>query len=558
MMRIAGRGIDGTAKAIKTDNAGRLLSLSLDKYKTQITRQITFAGKKQGQVYDHPHMLKSVVNNVLAAPQDVKGLAAGEISQADYERIANDDGVSRNSVTSSAGRTQILYALFDVYNESILAQGVSNPLDIKETRSSVRKIKALVKANAFGANVDVQTFGLSVRAFNRITQVWEEVSTNNANSPTNTSFSLDPQNYIDDTGFVYIALIAQHFATSTISSGNTVDFLKLDLTFAGELQSNQKTNNAEESHLTTVAVAGGQSATLENIDVSDCEQFALSLSSRPTTSHSHKLTVTPIGIDGLPLDGESVVIEGNQITKLSERITVKSQRVNVKIANQSIASSTYTYTIKLLKYTGIASVVTQQSQGTINGEVKIVGRREADGVDGLAMSFVEDNNGLPVLRTVNAAPHAYDEQNNALIVKELVQPKYEIETIASIIAIAPGTNHKAGFASKGEDETWVLINSDRTNWTATANVGAWAHPDAGLHLASALYPRRESVSASSSNANLPLRSLLINAANDPSIVVDTFEKALSHKNVADNAVYIANNNASDPIVVTVRIMRVWR
>jgi len=550
MMRIAGRGIDGTAKAIHTDNDGKITVSERNKFNSLIQKQVTFAGKTRLQTYDNPHIAKTVTNHILIEPVSLKGLGAGEISQSDYDLISSENGTSRNSVTATVGKTQIFYFLVNVVEEAKKTRGIQNDINVADLRSLTKKISVKYKGYGSGSNAGVQTWGIALRAYNRVTLVWDVIGSNTASEPEFINANLNTSDYVDDTGFMYIAAMPAHLADATITSGNYTDFVKLDFVFEGAMLNSEKTPTIADFHLESFTLAPGQSAFWGNVDVSDCEQYAISVNTRPNILHNYTVTATPIGSDNVAMDEPIKLIDGQFGIKTSERITIKTPKVAITIKNNS--AGTYTYTGKLLKYGKIAAA------STVTTSMKIVGKREADGLEGLAMSFVLDENNIPIQRVVNAAPHGFDVGTDSIKVLPVNNPKVVVETIASIVPVASGAVHKAGFSSMGEDETWVLINSDKTGWTATANVGAWAPVVAEVNLSSALYPKRENITTNTSNINFPLRSLLVTANNDAAIPYDTYERAYAHRNTSDNVIYVTNNNATDSISLTVRIMRVWR
>lgn len=556
MLKIAGRSEEGVAKAIQTDSNGKIMVVDSNKSKTIKTKQVTFSGKTVGVTYDVPHIAKSVVNNALATPDEIKGLGAGEVSQLDYNNISSENLVTRNSVTSSVGKMQIMYFLIDVLSDFQKTKGVKSDVSIGKLRNIIKKITLSYKGYGVGDNSGTRQWGLTLKAYNKVTSTWDVIGSNISSEPTYILSQLSSSNYIDDTGFIYVAVTPTYTASATNPSGNYTDFVKFDFIYEGEVLNTDDTPRISEIALETKSVANGSTVTWDNIDVSDCEEYAVSIIAKPPLTSKCVLTSTAIGFDNTVIDEDIVLIDGVYSVKTSNRVAIKSPKITLKLTNTSTGSNTFM--VKLIKFSNNSNSYNSTDTPAQQGSVKLIGKKEGDGSEGLAVSYVEDDNGLPVLRVVDSAPHGYDVATNSIRVTPISTPKVVIDTIANGVAIAKGATHTVGFLSKGEDETWVLINSDKTGWTATANVGMWSPYNSGANLSSALFPKRENVTTNTSSLNFPARSLVVNANNEPSIPYDTYERAYAHRNTSDNTIYVTNNHATDTSIVTIRIMRVWR
>jgi len=539
MMRIAGRGADGLAKAIKTENDGKLSVIDNNRFNTLINKQVTFSGKIKEQTYDIPHIAKTVVNSVLITPDSLKGLGAGEISQVDYDKIATENGITRSSGTITPGRMQIFYALFDVLNEAKKTQGIASDITVNELRNIIKKFQIGFKGYGVGANAGVKTWGIKLKAYNRTNLNWDEIGSNTASIPDLISMNLNANDYVDDTGFIYLSVHPTYMSDGLTPAENHIDVIKVDFVFQGSIVNGNKTPNVSEVLLSSVTVQPGQTVTAwSNVDISDCEQYGISI--QPNLAHIYDVTSVPVGKDNIEVDEELTLIEKKQQgNKTSQRTTIRSPKVSIKITNHGTGG--ITYGAKLLKYSNAPS----------DKPIEIMGQREGDGLKGLAISYALDDDGIPVQRVVNAAPHAYEPLNDAIKTIPAVRPRMVVEELFKGVAVAPGGRLDAPFHAKGEDEIWVLINSDKV-WSLTGTVGAWHSFNAGTNLPTSLYPTRTNQPPTNSY-NLPAKSLFVIADDYGSMADAHLQRA-----VYDGGVYLTNNDATAPAIVSIRIMRVWR
>lgn len=181
----------------------------------------------------------------------------------------------------------------------------------------------------------------------------------------------------------------------------------------------------------------------------------------------------------------------------------------------------------------------------------------AEDINGVAsaLSSESDGTGRQVLRTVDAAPFAYDETYD--ILKHRKHVKKVITTIANNVSIAPGaTSAQLLFGTDGtESEVWVAVSINKFPWTLKGSNdfgGAWSD---------AFYPKREGalsdyiVSAPAMSLALGVCITLQNIG-----IPTTYGEAKQIAQPLNAASYltITNGHATDTATFTIKIVRIWR
>lgn len=174
---------------------------------------------------------------------------------------------------------------------------------------------------------------------------------------------------------------------------------------------------------------------------------------------------------------------------------------------------------------------------------------------GLWVPQKANNNGEALVQlTGSIVPDA-----QAIPVKGIARVEVETLVNAQSVAASGGQTTPVSIGGKGEDETYVLINCDKTPWSfrsgATWNVAhGYGSPDC-------VYPKRDNVATAYSHSANPCISLFLGFSfagyvgmSEPT----SLQEAKSIAIPASNEQIKVLNYSEEIATVTIRVVRVWR
>lgn len=189
----------------------------------------------------------------------------------------------------------------------------------------------------------------------------------------------------------------------------------------------------------------------------------------------------------------------------------------------------------------------------------------------IAGSNVKDDEGREVLRVVDAAPFAYDLEQDRLkvsvedtvlkTVSELIAQrsrKYtEVETLFSG-TLGPGEGFAPGEIMcryKGEDETRLLINTNKQPWRLILGAG----PFVSYSNPGTTFPNTDNMTTAYPSEHRPFHVLPIYCNTETFIPENaTWQDAYPHRQLNDFQVRFTNQHESETAEVTIKVMRIYR
>lgn len=285
--------------------------------------------------------------------------------------------------------------------------------------------------------------------------------------------------------------------------------------------------------------------------------------------HSDYIPVTPgfkIKFNGLTTSIRGLAFYKNKIfvSGLSNAaiiaqnltVTIPENVDSMRVTNNSASKSPETFQVEVGDVTTAYEAYKKVDylKDLLEQSKKAVMAEDINGV-AVALSSEIDGSGRHVLRTVDAAPFAYDETDDVL--KTRKHTKKTITTIANNVSIIAGaTSAQLLLGTDGtESEVWVAVSINKFPWTLRGS------NDFGGVWSDAFYPRREGA-LSDYIVSAPAMSLalgvLMTLQNVGAPTTYNEAKQIAQPLNAASFLTITNNHATDVATFTIKVIRIWR
>lgn len=236
MLRIAGRGIDGTAKAISTDNGGNVnVQLLGSVTKGKMEQLMTFTNKINGSLLESPHVSKYLINNTNTSPSSPKAFVM-ETSSINYTRISVKDfpaGVMATPTTSS-GKYPIHLFSFDLITDLKNKGKIPKSWTVTELVNALKKITYEFIGFGEGSNGGVLTNGATLKLWDGT--AWVTLGANTTNTYATiigscTDFSM----LVANDGFLHFIVHPDYPSDATIISKIYSDYIGINVEFDADV-----------------------------------------------------------------------------------------------------------------------------------------------------------------------------------------------------------------------------------------------------------------------------------------------------------------------------------
>lgn len=234
----AGRGIDGTAKPIKTDNAGNTIVSFKSGVSTTRNTEITgYAGKKQGTNATIPHIAK--INQTSASLTEAPATFTAEFTDTNYSNISTETTGSSVTVNTASAAGRYAKHLFG-FNLLAYLKGkdlIPSSWSNRDLMAEIESVTIKWLGYGEGASAGATVFGASLKMWKSTGGAgnWTEIGTTLSSAGAAVTVTLtDLVNAIQDDGFIYFMVHPSHPSDGTITSRIYSFFANLKVDFFTE------------------------------------------------------------------------------------------------------------------------------------------------------------------------------------------------------------------------------------------------------------------------------------------------------------------------------------
>jgi len=271
MLRIAGRGSDGNAKAVKTDESG-----NVGVYLASNNGAISFKSLKAN--FESKDLSNNVNPNkayhrtqssIVSLP--VFLVSSSAFTQPWYNLIKSNDGSFIPLSTSGAGAGQYKLVVF----EFDLVKEVKNNLNfngsITDLKNEITEMPIQFFGNGYGSDGTGGVYGVLLKVWNYVTLVWDTIG--EAANYAEIKGLLTPSIHISEGGKVYILAHAEYPSSDTTSSTTSTDYINLDFSIKENRVSVDFKNKPSEPIYTKaqdfISMMGGRQGKSKEVLISD-------------------------------------------------------------------------------------------------------------------------------------------------------------------------------------------------------------------------------------------------------------------------------------------------